>query len=342
MNTFTLSHHRIHSKSLPAIHFSRALHVKSTAKQCPSGWLYFSLPDVRPTMTTPAVKGDDDDDRVEFAGTNTIRIKWSVAQRTFKEGAGTRISFPFIDEKDVKDSELLKAVLELTPYAAGFGKKEEEWAKVAAQLQTAVSSTGLPVFGTSISGKMCKDRFKNLMDAAKARQANAPFNSGGDDESVDEFVVLLEDSFERFSGFADVKKAATAKATSAVKSDREGAEALRRSSMGEMTRDELLALGGKADRKPSGSRSTTPVPPSGIHQRHFTDEMHESRKRRHEKDMATIEAKRERSRRKDELEERKLQADREDKQAERDDRARTMQLLQQLMGDVKKAAEEKK
>jgi hypothetical protein len=109
------------------------------------------------------------------------------------------------------------------------------------------------LFNCGISGNQASIKFAMVLKATKKWSDSAPFRSGGDNESENSFVQACEEVLElrdAWKALEDDKKCATA---ASKEKDKKDAEVMRRASIGNLTRDDLLTL------KRSDSRGSTPV-----------------------------------------------------------------------------------
>ncbi|EEY57461.1 uncharacterized protein PITG_00010 [Phytophthora infestans T30-4] len=94
-------------------------------------------------------------------------------------------AFRFLPSSDVI---LLKEVIKHTPWAAGHGKTEAAWGKVASGIKAA-----LPL--CTADGKACRRRFYTLMEVFKREELES-LRASGTTEDYEEREQLLTDCFE--------------------------------------------------------------------------------------------------------------------------------------------------
>lgn len=91
-------------------------------------------------------------------------IRWPKTKRVLMINGVKKITYPFLSNRDPKDVEFVKVLLDLKPYAAGHGRKAEVWAEVAKRVSEATGPDGLPLFGPDgIGDRALRDRFTNLL-----------------------------------------------------------------------------------------------------------------------------------------------------------------------------------
>ncbi|KAF4039907.1 hypothetical protein GN244_ATG07853 [Phytophthora infestans] len=109
-------------------------------------------------------------------------------------------AFRFLPSSDVI---LLKEVIKHTPWAAGHGKTEAAWGKVASGIKAA-----LPL--CTADGKACRRRFYTLMEVFKREELES-LRASGTTEDYEEREQLLTDCFELTEGHAQQKADKTEK-----------------------------------------------------------------------------------------------------------------------------------
>ncbi|KAF4031844.1 hypothetical protein GN244_ATG16361 [Phytophthora infestans] len=103
-------------------------------------------------------------------------------------------AFRFLPSSDVI---LLKEVIKHTPWAAGHGKTEASWGKVASGIKAA-----LPL--CTADGKACRRRFYTLIKIYKREELES-LRASGTTEDYEEREQLLTDCFALTEGHAQQK-----------------------------------------------------------------------------------------------------------------------------------------
>lgn len=174
--------------------------------------------------------------------TNSIRYKWPKPSDIFK------------GQPDEKLYAIVKQALVERPWSSKSQTKA--WDIIAGNLRSHHSH----VFNLGISGTQASAKFNMIMKETKRWSDSAPFCSGGDNESENSFVQACEEIVElrdSWKALEDDKKSATA---ASKEKDKKAAEVMRRASIGNFTRDNLLNL----KRDETSPRVSTPTPSSAF------------------------------------------------------------------------------
>ncbi|KAI8830976.1 hypothetical protein BC829DRAFT_423334 [Chytridium lagenaria] len=121
------------------------------------------------------------------------------------------------------DVELLKLVLDLQPFAAGYGKVKDKWQAVADGLRAIVTDFGENYKQDSLNPAAARRRFDTLVDSFKKEEMDS-LRASGTDEEYEEKERLLTDILEMME-FHDLEKA--------EKNEKERAEAQKKEARGE-------------------------------------------------------------------------------------------------------------
>lgn len=178
-------------------------------------------------------------------------------------------TYPFLEGEDPKDEKLMKYVMQSRPFALGRNEKGPAWEDVA----TTLSKTATDHFPKGISSKAVKDRFNTIMKAMKSKEAKAPIRSGTDDENISDFISLAESLYHDFDSCQQDAVGKKDNSLAQKRKDREHAEVLRRTSLGELSRGDLIELRRRSSSTgdQSDSGRMTPHPSSGGKQSFATD-----------------------------------------------------------------------
>ncbi|KAI8840887.1 hypothetical protein BC829DRAFT_420724 [Chytridium lagenaria] len=121
------------------------------------------------------------------------------------------------------DVELLKLVLDLQPFAAGYGKVKDKWQAVADGLRAIVTDFGENYKPDSLNPAAARRRFDTLVDSFKKEEMDS-LRASGTDEEYEERERLLTDILEMME-FHELEKA--------EKNEKERAEAQKKEARGE-------------------------------------------------------------------------------------------------------------
>jgi len=101
-----------------------------------------------------------------------------------------------------------------------------------------------------------------VLAATKERIESAAFRSGNDDESENDFIKACEDAYSLHSDWKALEGDKKVSAVDLKDKDKKAAEMIRRASMGDLTREELLNLNKKDSRSTPSSNDGRSTPAS--------------------------------------------------------------------------------
>ena len=182
-----------------------------------------------------------DEVAVAPSGATTACYKWPKASDIFK------------GEPDQKLLAIVNQAIAERPWESKSQGKA--WDMIAANL----SAHYKDIFPFGISGNQALLKFKMILSETKKWNSSAPFRSGGDNEAHNSFVQACEDAEGLYQGWKDIEGDKKAAAAASKDKDKMAAEAIRRASIGKMTRKDLLAQLRNDESSRSSSRSVTPV-----------------------------------------------------------------------------------
>ena len=178
--------------------------------------------------------------RRQSTGSQKKRIVWAKIEGTKSVNGTNQKSYPLLLDDNYQDIYLVRVLLTLTPFKAGYGSSTKEWEAAAASLSTQQDPSGKLVFPDGIPTRAMRSRFEDLMKWVKKCDGNVPFRSGEDDEAEpNEMQSGLEDIYEDWTSFEDSKQVASNINAAQQKLEKEQAEQIRKASVGEMSRTEL-------------------------------------------------------------------------------------------------------
>ena len=163
------------------------------------------------------------------------RIQWAPIEVESVEEGEKKISYPFLEDTNVKDLLVVRQLLVDKPFLAGYGQVSKCWDEFASVLNKCVDEKeGALIFDPPVKSHMIKDRFdKKYMPFVKAQQAAQPFRSGCDDQPPPgEIQQGLELIFEQYDGNRKMAGGARDKAAMDRKKGNAMGEALRRKALG--------------------------------------------------------------------------------------------------------------
>jgi hypothetical protein len=303
-------------------------------------------------LLPPGVTGSNEGSKQTTKSVNN-RIPWKAIEvATFDISDGSeKTTHPFLEETNKLDLEIAKVMLVLSPYKCKHGNKNEAWKHAASELTQQVDG-GSHIFTNGITVKQLKDRFHKLMDFIKKFQGQVPFRSGEDDEEApNELLQALEDLYEMFDSFQQEEALCSQKSAASRAVERNKAEALRQTSLGEIT-DESRKLVKEARESKNKTPKTprngqyTSTPSSGesdliqkcnerMSERFELRKASEERKRqRLDADNKRLELEQARDNKRLELEQARYERDRSDREAsmaiDRRDREALMAIFQTM------------
>jgi hypothetical protein len=199
--------------------------------------------------TVVADSDEEDEELLAVAAAGLAHPEEAVGMAT----ASTRYKWPkpsdiFKGQPDDKLYAIVKQAIVERPWSSKSQTKA--WDIIVGNLTLHHSH----VFNLGISGSQAYVKFNMIIKETKRWSDSAPFRSGGDNESENSFVQACEEIVElrdSWKSLEDDKKGATA---ASKEKDKKSAEVMRRASIGNFTRDDLLNL--KCDET---SRLSTPV-----------------------------------------------------------------------------------
>jgi hypothetical protein len=152
------------------------------------------------------------------------------------------------------DIRLTHQILADKPFEAPHGKTGEEWKKSAHFLSKAVDPDGKSVFPNGIKPRQLKDRFNDLMAFMKKLESEVPMRSGCDDEDdPTDLQKTLEELLELNSAVSNKAAICNASVAATRAEDKRKADVLRKSSLGELSIEDLrdLRAGKKKKARPT-------------------------------------------------------------------------------------------
>ena len=212
------------------------------------------------SKTAVADSDEEDEELLAVAAAGLARPAEAVAMAASTTTNSTRYKWPkpsdiFKGQPDEKLYAIVKQALVERPWSSKSQTKA--WDIIVGNLRLHHSH----VFNLGISGSQASVKFNMIMKETKRWSDSAPFRSGGDDESENSFVQACKEIVElrdSWKALEDEKKCATA---ASKEKDKKAAEVMRRASIGNFTRDDVLNL--KRDETPT-SRGSTPTPSSAF------------------------------------------------------------------------------
>ena len=311
-----------------------------------------SLPIINPDDSIPGGA----DKRRENRDT---RLRWIPFTKTSVVRGEEVVSFPFLEDDNLKDLLLVRLLLVERPYKAAYGATIKAWDDIALQLRNEKHpETGELLFGhKGIKGKAIKERFLACMEFVKQQDREALRRTGTDDEpEPGEILNALEDLCSDWQSHCVLGDTKSNSIAAQKKKDKDAAEAMRQASLGNLTaiygREEIsdLDADGVLQETPAGrrlsyasqassttrSRSRSPVFSPGQHTEVIQDLITRSQEREVERarsKRARIERekiKEEQENRRLTLEEARLRLDSERLEIERAERTASMQFMQAL------------
>lgn len=185
------------------------------------------------------------------------RLRWkptTIVECTNKKGRTTQ-SVPFLEDlSNWMDIRLAHQVLTDKPFQAPHGKTVEKWKVSAFFLSKAVDPDGNSVFPNGINHRQLKDRFNDIMAFMKRLESQVPMRSGCDDEAdPTDLQQAFEELLELSSAVSDKAAICNASMAATRAEDKRKADVLRKSSLGELSIEELrdLRAGKKKKARPT-------------------------------------------------------------------------------------------
>jgi hypothetical protein len=124
-------------------------------------------------------------------------------------------------------------------------------------------STNYPdIFTSGISGNQASLRFQKVLAETKKRSAEAPYRCGNDDEPENDFIKACEDAYTLYSDWKALEGDKKVSAVDLKDKDKKAAEAIRRASIGTLSREDLLKLRKKDSRSTPVSNDGRSTPAS--------------------------------------------------------------------------------
>jgi hypothetical protein len=190
-----------------------------------------SLPIINPDDLIPGGA----DNRWENRDT---RLRWIPFTKTSVVRGEEVVSFPFLENNNLKDLLLVRLLLVERPYKAAYGATIKACDGIALQLRNEKHpETGELLFGhKGIKGKAIKERFLACMEFVKQQDREALRCTGTNDEpEPGEILNALEDlcsDWQSHCALGDTKSSSIA---AQKKKDKDAAEAMRQASLGSLT-----------------------------------------------------------------------------------------------------------
>jgi hypothetical protein len=142
---------------------------------------------------------DDSEVQLDVVATDKCRQKrWAPIE--VKDNHGKTI-YPFLDDNNVKDLTIIRALLVERPFAAAYGQVTGFWDDFVVLMNNTMDINGSAVFDPPLKTKFVRDRFeKKFMPFVSKYDGKIPFRSGCDDEEVpSEIHQGLESLFSMWS-----------------------------------------------------------------------------------------------------------------------------------------------
>ena len=292
-------------------------------------------------------------------------LRWPPLTKTLLVKGDEVITFPFLEDENLKDLYLVRSLLAERPYKAGYGGTAKAWEDVAVQLRDVKHpESGDLLYGPkTLKAKTLKDRFMLYMAFVQKQDRKALRRTGTDDDPVPtEIMSALEDLYSDWKSHCATGESKSQAVAAQKKKDRDAAEAVRQASLGNLTAmygaDELsddldsdcpvpketptsnrrLSYGLKpmtASSSVASSRSRSPVF-SGQHNEALQDllsrsqEREEARARSKRARLELEKTKEERESRRLQIEEERLHLEERRLELDRAERKASIQLMQAL------------
>ena len=126
------------------------------------------------------------------------RLRWPPLTKTLLVKGDEVITFPFLEDENLKDLYLVRSLLAERPYKAGYGGTAKAWEDVAVQLRDVKHpESGDLLYGPkTLKAKTLKDRFMLYMEFVQKQDREALRRTGTDDDPVPtEIMSALEDLY---------------------------------------------------------------------------------------------------------------------------------------------------
>jgi hypothetical protein len=165
------------------------------------------------------------------------RLRWHPFTKPTLVRGEEGISFPFLEEGNLKDLYFVRYVLAERPYKAGYGATYKAWDEIALSLKDMKHpETGELLYGQKgIKGKALRDRFLACMEFVKSQDRDALRRTGTDDEDEPcELLNALEDLLEDWQSYCSLGESKNLSVAAQKKKDRDAAEAVRQASLGNL------------------------------------------------------------------------------------------------------------
>jgi hypothetical protein len=163
------------------------------------------------------------------------RAQWFAIEVESLDLGEKKLSYPFLEDSNVKDLVLVRQLLVDKPFLAGYGQVIKCWDDFTSSLNKTVDDSGQLIFDPPVKTLMIKHRFEKIfMPFVNKFQNGEPYRSGCDDQPPPtEIQQGLESLFQQWNDNRKLSEGLRDKAALDRKKGNAMGEALRRKALGE-------------------------------------------------------------------------------------------------------------